>query len=365
MALPSTVSVRGLSHWFGQGEQKKQVLYENDLEIAPGEIVIMTGPSGSGKTTLLTLIGALRSVQEGSVRIQGEELRSLRPSQLVLARRKVGFIFQAHNLFMSLSARENVCMALELHRHDRRTRRRKAEEILTQLGLRERVDYKPEALSGGQRQRVAIARALVNEPPLVLADEPTAALDKDTGRQVVDLLRSLADQRGLTIMIVTHDNRILDVADRIVNMVDGRVTSDAAVRETVQVCEFLVKSQVFRGQSPQMLAEFAQKMRAEQYAAGSTLVQQGGPPGRFYVIRSGHCTVEVRTGDEVKQVARLGPGEHFGEAALITGGPRNATVKAETEVQLLSLSQEEFKDALSRSESFDVGLRKALYTRGS
>lgn len=219
------VKVRNLNHYFGHGDLAKQVLYDIDLDLPRGQIVIMTGPSGSGKTTLLSLIGGLRTAQAGSLRVMGQELVGLNKSQLVNIRRNIGFIFQMHNLFESLTASQNVEMAVELFSHWR-DKRQKAVEVLTQVGLGDRVDYKPKNLSGGQKQRVAIARALVNQPTLILADEPTAALDKKSGRDVVMLMQRLAKEEGRTILMVTHDNRILDVADRIINLVDGRLESD-------------------------------------------------------------------------------------------------------------------------------------------
>jgi putative ABC transport system ATP-binding protein len=153
--------------------------------------------------------------------------------QRVEVRRNIGFIFQAHNLFESLTARQNVEMAIEL-REVWGNKRELSTQILTQLGLGDRADYKPQNLSGGQKQRVAIARALVNKPQLILADEPTAALDKITGREVVTLLQTLAREEGCTVLMVTHDNRILDVADRIVNLVDGRLESDQNVSQLME-----------------------------------------------------------------------------------------------------------------------------------
>jgi putative ABC transport system ATP-binding protein len=198
------------------------------LEVYAGEIVIMTGPSGSGKTTLLSLIGGLRSVQEGSLKFLGEELCGASQSKLVQMRRKIGYIFQAHNLLGFLTARQNVQMAVELNHHiSQSTAISQSEDMLTSVGLQERTNYYPDNLSGGQKQRVAIARALVNHPPLVLADEPTAALDKQSGRDVVEIMQRLAKDQGTAILLVTHDNRILDIADRIVEMEDGLLTRDA------------------------------------------------------------------------------------------------------------------------------------------
>jgi putative ABC transport system ATP-binding protein len=227
------VQIRHLNFFFGLGELRKQVLFDINLDLPRGQIVIMTGPSGSGKTTLLTLIGALRSVAEGNLKVVGRELVGLSQPQLVEVRRNIGFIFQSHNLFESLTAAQNVEMAVELT-DNIRAKRQLTVEILTQLGLGDRVNYKPKALSGGQKQRVAIARALVNQPALVLADEPTAALDRQSGRDVVTLMQKLAQEQGRTILIVTHDNRILDVADRIINLVDGRLESDESLSNFVE-----------------------------------------------------------------------------------------------------------------------------------
>ena len=219
------VEIQKLAHFFGKGALKKQILFEIDLTLRMGEVVILKGPSGSGKTTLLTLMGGLRSPQEGSLKVLGSELVGARKHQRVKIRRNIGYIFQAHNLLQSLTARQNVQMSLELH-DNLSSQEMKAQSIaiLEAVGLGEHVNYYPKNLSGGQKQRVAIARALVSRPKLVLADEPTAALDSKTGRDVVDLMQQLAREQGCTILIVTHDNRILDVADRIVELDDGRIT---------------------------------------------------------------------------------------------------------------------------------------------
>lgn len=221
------VAINNLNHYFGKGSLRKQVLFEINLEIQPGEIVLMTGPSGSGKTTLLTLMGGLRSPQEGSLKILGQELAGASTNQLVKVRRNIGYIFQAHNLLKSLTARQNVQMSLQLHpAFSPKEAAAKSQAMLDAVGLGERVNYYPESLSGGQKQRVAIARALVSHPKLVLADEPTAALDSKSGRDVVELMQRLAREQGCTILMVTHDNRILDVADRIVHMEDGQLRRD-------------------------------------------------------------------------------------------------------------------------------------------
>jgi putative ABC transport system ATP-binding protein len=216
------IQIKNLSHYFGTGNLRKQILFDINLTIQPGEIVLMTGPSGSGKTTLLTLMGCLRSIQEGSAKILGQEIHGAGKGDLVKIRRYIGYIFQAHNLLGSLTALQNVQMSVDLHEHiSNQEGQRKCADMLTQVGLAERMDYYPAKLSGGQKQRVAIARALVSHPKIVLADEPTAALDKKSGREVVEIMQRLAKEQGCTILIVTHDQRILDIADRIINMEDG------------------------------------------------------------------------------------------------------------------------------------------------
>ena len=227
MSKEPVIAIEKLNHYYGKGTLKKQTLFDIDLEIFSGEIVIMTGPSGSGKTTLLSLIGGLRSVQEGSLRILGQQMHGASEKQLIQFRRNIGYIFQAHNLLKFLTVRQNVQMSMELSNVSQREAISKSEAMLGIVGLGERLDYYPENLSGGQKQRVAIARALVNHPKLVLADEPTAALDKKSGRDVVELMQRLAKEQGCTILMVTHDNRILDIADRIVNMEDGYLTNNA------------------------------------------------------------------------------------------------------------------------------------------
>ena len=216
------IEIKNLNHYFGEGDLKNQVLYNINLDINQGEIILMTGPSGSGKTTLLTLIGALRSPQNGSLKILEKELVNANEKQLISARKNNGYIFQAHNLHRSLTALQNVSMGLEVQgKYTREQMTEKATEMLNLVGLGDRLHYYPHNLSGGQKQRVAIARALVSHPALILADEPTAALDSKTGRDVVTLMQKLVEEQNMTILLVTHDNRILDIADRTISLEDG------------------------------------------------------------------------------------------------------------------------------------------------
>ncbi|NMJ40754.1 ATP-binding cassette domain-containing protein [Roseomonas sp. JC162] len=226
--MTDPISISGLNYAYGEGELRRPVLRDVGLRVHAGEVVLLTGPSGSGKTTLLTLIGALRGMQEGSCRVLGRELMGASERERVRLRRSIGFIFQNHNLLGFLTARQNVAMALEVDAAvPERERLERAGAMLAAVGLAGHEDKPPAKLSGGQRQRVAIARALVAAPGLVLADEPTAALDKVSGGEVAHLLRDMAKSRGTPILMVTHDPRILDIADRVVSMEDGRIVEAA------------------------------------------------------------------------------------------------------------------------------------------
>jgi putative ABC transport system ATP-binding protein len=223
--MEPAVSARKLFHAYGDGLRRKTILHDVNIEVRPGELTLITGPSGSGKTTLLTLIGALRAVQEGSLCVAGEELYGATSEVQTRVRRRVGYVFQASNLLPFLTARENVLMSLNLLPTPlpKEESRNRAAEALAAVGLADHVDDYPGTLSGGEKQRVAIARALAHRPRLVLADEPTAALDKQNGHECVKLMREVARAQGCPILIVTHDPRIQDIADRILRIDDGHI----------------------------------------------------------------------------------------------------------------------------------------------
>ena len=242
--MEAVIAVRDLTYAFGEGPLRREVLHGITTEFHRGEIAIIMGPSGSGKTTLLTLVGALRSVQGGEVRVDGEDLGGLRAGDLARVRQRIGFIFQAHNLMEALTACQNVQMALvggpEATGEGTRAMALRA---LAEVGLAEQAHRFPRQLSGGQKQRVAIARALVRRPRIILADEPTASLDRETGRDVVERLRTLAKKEGCTVVLVTHDYRILDTADRIVHLEEGLLssTTDAILASTQHLLKALVR----------------------------------------------------------------------------------------------------------------------------
>ena len=405
--------IAGVNHTFGTGDAKTQVLFDNDLEVMPGELVIMSGPSGSGKTTLLTLVGGLRSVQEGDIQIwdarRGDyrSLRGLDEAGLVEVRRLIGFIFQRHNLFDSLQAVQNVRLARELFPGSDPDR---IEKLLTYLGLATRMAYKPAGLSGGQRQRVAVARALINRPKLILADEPTAALDANSGLAVIALLQHLARDRdpadlarlvqqpheeddgsgritaeqaamlagltaekGATSLIVTHDARIMNRADRIVHMERGKIVSNVVVAERLFVAEGLRRCAFFAailpeqqqaiadgvciGQHPDLPvrgpaeAKYAGKL--EVFRPGDVILRQGDPvtdASRFYLIRRGSVRIDRDTGDGPRTVAELTARDFFGDRALVTNEPRNATITATDTTEVYTIGRETFRryEAISR-----------------
>ena len=233
----SQLRAAAISYWFGEGAHRRRVLADLDLVIQRGEIVLLTGPSGSGKTTLLALIAALRGVQDGSLRVLDVELRGVRADEAVAVRRRIGFVFQSHNLLRSLTALQNVVLSPALLSCEPTEARARAQEALASVGLGDRAGALPRELSGGQRQRVAIARALVGRPAILLADEPTASLDATTGREVVDLLRDLARLHQCAVLLVTHDSRILDVADRILSIEDGRLETAGQTLEKIIAAE--------------------------------------------------------------------------------------------------------------------------------
>lgn len=219
----AVIRSRSLRHSFGEGPLRTEILHGLDFHINAGEVTLLVGPSGSGKSTLLTLVGALRTVEQGSLQVLDQELNGATEKQRQSIRRRIGFIFQSHNLVASLTVLQNVQLLLQLKLPDPWEREQTARELLQQVGLEHRLHHYPEELSGGQRQRVAIARALAPQPELVLADEPTASLDSKSGQDVVELLGRLCRDRGSAVMLVTHDLRLLKDADCIWRIEDGLV----------------------------------------------------------------------------------------------------------------------------------------------
>ena len=220
------IAVRGVTKVFEEGSQRVEVLRGVSLEIAPGEVVALEGPSGSGKTTLLSIMGCILTPTRGQVAVDGEPVDMTRPDALrEVRRRSIGFVFQQYNLFPALTAIENVEYSLNVRGVRGRRARAEAERVLERAGLGDRLNFLPRDLSGGQKQRVAIARALAGSPRVILADEPTANLDTAVGEQVLELFRDLAKKENKGLVIVTHDPKVREVADRVVGIRDGRLAA--------------------------------------------------------------------------------------------------------------------------------------------
>jgi putative ABC transport system ATP-binding protein len=231
MAMQPAIEVRQLTKTYAEGNTGTLALRGVDLEVHAGELLMLMGPSGSGKTTLLSIMGCILTASSGSVRIAGREITQLGEKQLPAIRLEhIGFVFQGFNLFPTLTAGENVELMLDLKGVAAKSAKKRAAELLDQVGLGDKYASFPADLSGGQKQRIAIARALAGDPGIVLADEPTAALDSHTGKNVMEMMSELAHQRDRAVVIVTHDSRVLGFADRIVKIEDGAIAGPAAPR---------------------------------------------------------------------------------------------------------------------------------------
>jgi putative ABC transport system ATP-binding protein len=231
-----TLQVSHVTKRFGSADTEVTAVKDVSLEVAPGEILLIMGPSGSGKTTLLLMLGALLKPTEGTIRLNGYALNELAERKLPDIRlRRFGFVFQDFNLLSALSALENVALVAQLSGSRSSEARARAVRLLAELGLEHRLNFLPEKLSGGEKQRVAIARALVNDPSLVLADEPTANLDSKIGHEIMRLLHNIAKEQGRSVVIVSHDTRIKDIADRVLWLEDGRF-KDMVTMDIDPVC---------------------------------------------------------------------------------------------------------------------------------
>jgi putative ABC transport system ATP-binding protein len=227
--MSAAISVREVTKEFVEGPNRVPVLHGVDFDVEQGEVVLLMGPSGSGKTTLLSIMGCILRATSGSVQVDGKEVSTLSERELPGIRLKnIGFIFQGFNLFPTLTVGENVELALDLKGMRGAKAKDESHRLLEQVGLAAKYDAFPSDLSGGQKQRVAIARASSGSPSLILADEPTAALDSRSGRNVMEMMRELAHKHGRGVVVVTHDNRVLEFGDRIVHMEDGRIAESAA-----------------------------------------------------------------------------------------------------------------------------------------
>jgi putative ABC transport system ATP-binding protein len=252
----SIIRARGVSKIYREGAFELRALSAVDLDIRSGQLTLLIGPSGSGKTTLLSILGCILRPTEGRLHLLGEEVTSLSEKQLSHIRREtVGFVFQGFNLFPTLTATENIELSLDVRGIRGKEARRISEKLLVEVGLQDRKHAFPADLSGGQKQRVAIARALAGDPPILLADEPTAALDSTSGRAVIELLQRLAHQHGRAVVMVTHDPRVLSYGHRILHLEDGRLTREESDHPSLEAAPQLFSPEVVQF-SRHFLAEF-------------------------------------------------------------------------------------------------------------
>jgi len=281
-----------------------------------GEIVVLLGPSGSGKTTLLSCLGGILTPTSGSIRLGDLDVTAIKGKGLSAFRRdQIGFVFQAFNLIPSLTARENIAMPLLLSGHGRTESLARADELLDEVGLADRGNHVPGKLSGGQQQRVAVARGLGHNPPLLLADEPTANLDHIQAEAIIRLLQGLRSE-GRMIVVSTHDARLVPIADKIVQMAPH---IDAEEQPTHQVT----------------------------LAAGESLFEQGDRSDLVYVIVSGEVDIiRVLADGSEEQLNRLGPDQYFGELGPFLDFPRSASVRAHTAVELTAYSPRVFREKI-------------------
>ena len=347
------VAIENLCHSYQDADQQKQVLFDINLSIYGGTNVFLTGYSGSGKTTLISLIGCLRGVQSGSLKLLGQELNGASESQLMRMRRRIGYVFQHFNLLDFMSIRQNVQQTLELQSDfSVRAAKRRAEEMLDMVGLGDRCNAYPKELSGGQKQRVAIARALAHKPKLVLADEPTAALDTATGREVTNLFQSMAQQQNCAVLVVTHNRRVLDVADEIIHMEDGKLGT--AIGEQLSL--------VFPTLSDGELTALTRETQQRTYYPGDAIIHQGEKASEFFLLLQGELeVVEELTDGRERTLGQINKrGTYFGEMALLEDGARRmATIRVvgDKEAAILVIHKETF-DKMTESSRITRALIK-------
>ncbi|NEO83635.1 MAG: cyclic nucleotide-binding domain-containing protein [Spirulina sp. SIO3F2] len=352
------ISIQDLNHVYGSGDLSRQILYDINMEIYPGEFVIMTGPSGSGKSTLLSLVGCLRSVQTGSLRVLGQELKGASDEQRTQMRRQFGYIFQASNLLTFLTVEQNIATSMELQGiRDRATMRERTKEILSHVALLPQLKSYPRQLSGGQKQRAAIAGALVTRPKLVLADEPTAALDSKTGRQTIDLMHRLAKEQGSAVLMVTHDPRILDVADRIVQVEDGHL--GLAYSQEISLA--------LPGLKEEQVTEMEIQPDVFTYEPGANVFREGDVAQRFYVVLEGSVEVFHERPNQPRQFLRtLGRGQYFGEIGLQpANGQRTASIQVtpDAPAKLMAVRGEDFRQLMHGSNLTAVAIAQTIQER--
>ncbi|MEH1864642.1 MAG: ATP-binding cassette domain-containing protein [Nostoc sp.] len=342
--MTQVITIKKLDHYYQEAKNKKQILFGIDLDIYPKEVVILTGASGSGKTTLLSLIGCMRSVQDGSLKVLNHELKGANEIQRMQIRRGIGYVFQHFNLLDFMTVQQNVMVSLELQDNfTPEQARSQSTEILKAVGLGQHLNAYPRDLSGGQKQRVAIARALVHRPRLLLADEPTSALDRQTGQEVTELMTTLAKEQGSAVFIVTHDSRIFGASDRIVRMEDGKLDVDYEGQLSVALPTLTDKQ----------LIQLIPRLKMLTFQPGEIVIRQGEVADKFYILIEGEVEViQEFSGLESKLLKTLGPNNYFGEIGLLHETKRTATVRAANDaaIKVIAIERSDFHEIVVSSK---------------
>ncbi|MDZ7955706.1 ATP-binding cassette domain-containing protein [Nostoc sp. DedQUE09] len=342
--MNQVIAIKRLNHYYREGRSQRQILFGIDLDIHPKEVVILTGASGSGKTTLLSLIGCMRSVQEGSLKVLDRELKGANEIQRMQIRRGIGYVFQHFNLLDFMTVQQNVMVSLELQDDFRpQEARSQSTDILKAVGLGQHLNAYPRDLSGGQKQRVAIARALVHRPRLLLADEPTSALDRQTGQEVTELMTTLAKEQGSAVLIVTHDSRIFGASDRIVRMEDGKLDVDYEGQLSVALPTLTDKQ----------LIQLIPRLKMLTFQPGEIVIRQGDVADRFYILIEGEVEIiQEFSGSESKLLNTLGPNNYFGEIGLLHETTRKATVRAahNAAIKVIAIDRSDFHEMIVSSK---------------
>ncbi|MEH1920855.1 ATP-binding cassette domain-containing protein [Nostoc sp.] len=342
--MNQVITIKKLNHYYQEPKNKRQILFGIDLDIYSKEVVILTGASGSGKTTLLSLIGCMRSVQEGSLKVLNHELNGANEIQRMQIRRGIGYVFQHFNLLDFMTVQQNVMVSLELQENfTPHQARSQSTEILKAVGLGQHLNAYPRDLSGGQKQRVAIARALVHRPRLLLADEPTSALDRQTGQEVTELMTTLAKEQGSAVLIVTHDSRIFGASDRIVRMEDGKLDVDYEGQLSVALPTLTDKQ----------LIQLIPRLKMLTFQPGEIVIRQGEVADKFYILIEGEVEViQEFSGSESKLLKTLGSNSYFGEIGLLHETTRKATVRAanHTTIKVIAIDRSDFHEIVVSSK---------------
>lgn len=338
----SLIQLRDIVKTFSTAAGDFTVLKEIDVNFHPGEFVGIIGKSGSGKSTLINMITGIDRPTSGKVIIEKREIHKMSENQLAIWRgRNLGIVFQFFQLLPMLSLLENIMLPMDFcNMYTRRQRKERALELLRMVEMEEHAYKLPTAISGGQQQRVAIARALANDPPILLADEPTGNLDSKTAEVIFSMFEDLAKQ-GKTVIMVTHDSSLAQQVSRTLLIVDGEIVNEFVARALPQL-------------NHQQLLNVTHKLQPLMFAPGETILKEGEPGDRFYIVTKGRAEVALkRPGGSDVVVMRPGPGDYFGEVELMRGGHNIATIHAlaDAPVEVVSLNRETFVNLMSESEA--------------